>query len=528
MIKKLNKVLESPYFWFLFFLLASVVYFYPFLRNPAFNLIDDGHSLKVAKEISTGDFSNIVEVSNGRFRSMYWMYFVVVYLIGGDNPFYFWVGQTFIVTMTLFLIWYLVKNKLSKNVFANSLPFLISLFFFIPEVSENLYRLGTGEVRQMFFSLLFLIWLKNNQIDKWPNYIGYLIFFLAILTKETSIMLLPLLVIYKLPFIISGIKKNNKHICNILFFSVITLFFYLFINALKEGSTYGSNFSINWSEIKYNILVSRITMKELFYILFFLFSLTFSRFVFFLREKIVLRKIEANFLFTIIIKFLKDNILEVAFFTGVLESLFFVFSWEFQLGRYYYPVYIFLLLYAVSELEKSIAKLRNIKLINKFIFMLIPLLIMILSYFFFFQHMSPNFKNKLDENYKIKQRWFQDYQNSYAIIENLLSWSCHTIYTTVSDYEVIYELGLYGNRLSIKKNNCKIYSSSFKTEENFKNFYYSENVIEDFIQDEDKNKILISKDPIDNLDMNYFHRSVYSSDNLDAINTVEWEVWKEK
>ena len=290
----MNKIIKKYYILiiFLFFLAVSSIYFWPFLRNPAFNLIDDGMSLQVSKKIISGDFSNFIEINSGRVRPLYWIYFSLIYIVSGINPLGFWIGQTIVVSATLFSLWYLLTSNVSiKSWKIHLIVLVLPIIFFIPAVSENLYRLGTAEVRQLLFIILFLIWMKKSVERNIPNWPGFLLFLLALLTKETSIFLAPLLIIFYLPYIVkeyltkSKIKKHKEKICFLIFFGFFTLIYYSFLSTIKDSSSYASGFGLDLSQLKLNFLISRLEMNEIYYLLLILLTLGITRLFLFLKEK---------------------------------------------------------------------------------------------------------------------------------------------------------------------------------------------------------------------------------------------------
>lgn len=529
MIKKINKILSSPFFWLLLFLLSSIIYFWPFLVHPAFNLIDDGVSLRVSNELLSGNFSSLVETGAGRLRPIYWIYFSFIYLISGTNPIGYWLAQAFVFSLTLFSIWYLIRDGLS-GVFSKVFGFILLLLFFIPAVSENLYRLGTAEVRQMLFVIIFMIWMKkfiNSTIPKW---IGFFVFFLAIFTKETSIFLLPLFAVYLFPFLLKNFKKYKKFVCSLLFFSFATLVIYSLITAMKEVSSYTSSFAVSWPQIKFNILISRLAMKEVYYLLILLFSLSFLRFIFYLINMNVFKSKKENYIFLVLIKFWQDNSILIATLIGLFASLFFVFSWQHQLGRYYYPVYLFLFIYFFIEVDKSIKLFLESKSLLRIIIIFLPLLTIALSYLVVFQRVRPDFNEYLVLNKAVKRRWFGDYQNSYSIINKLIISDSDTIYTLIDDLEVVYELSLFANKLNFNENKIQSYSPNIQAADSYQYINLSANVVNDFLTEESDNKILVTTESRPaNLDKSIFEKEVISNALLDQYSDrSNWVIWRKK
>ena len=530
MNKKILKILNSSYFWLLFFLLASIVYFWHFLMHPAFNLIDDGMTLKISREILSGNFNSLIEIESGRIRPFYWIYFSLIYLLSGNYPIGYWFGQTLMFSLSLFSIWYLIRIEPKNNKWIKYFyGFPLLILFFVPAISENLCRLGTAEVRQMLFIILFMIWMVKNTMGRLQEWIGLLFFFLATLTKETSLMLLPMFFIYIIPFLLTNFKKYRKQLWTLLLFSFFSLAFFLLGIALKENSEYSSNFSINWPQIKYNILISRHTMREIYYLLTIFLSFTLARIILYFKNKKTFYKKEKSYILKILINFWKKNSILIAVLTGLFVSLFFVFSWQYQLNRYYYPVFIFLFIYMLLELNSLIFVFFDSSPKEKILLITLPIIVGLSSYFTVFQMVSPNYLKYISENRIVKRRWFVEYQNSYSIIGYLLKTNYQVIYTLIDDLEVVHELSLFANKLDFNKSRIESYSTNKEAAENSKYINYSTRVVNDFVQDQRQNKILITVNSKPaHLDETVYKKEKISNSLLKQYSDRDgWVIWRE-
>lgn len=517
-------------FVFIFFLLSSVIYFWPFLQFPAFNLIDDGTSIKVSKEFISGNFEYLIESQNGRVRPLYWMYFTTIYFFSGINPLGFWISQTLVFSLTLFSIWYLLANNLNKTKWP---PYLIALsslvFYFIPEISENLFRLGTAEVRQMLLIIWFVIWMKNQTKKNSKNWIGFLLFLASLFSKETSILLLPMILIYMLPHIITNFKTHKNKICSLLFLSFVSIIFYSFLSALKETQSYSSSFNISFEQIKLNLLISRLGVNEIYYLIFIITTLFIIRLYFKLVEKNVFNSKKENYIFKVLLEFWKENSLEISIVVGLFTSLFFVFSWEHQLGRYYYPVYIFLFIYLIIELKKTIKIFTETKRFkHKIILILLPLFILPLLYLTVFQKTAPNLNKYIAYNQQIKKLWYSDYQNSYSIIKILMSEDLDTMYTLIDDYEVVYELGFFANKADFNFHKIETISTNMDISSKYNYFTYSSDIKNDFEKDKSKAAILLTTESKNlDLDKSIYKQEVISNDFLKKHSQrPSWVIWR--
>ena len=91
-VKKYSHVLElillySP-------VLVAVLVMLPRLLSPQFGLFDDGRGLvTLDKFINYGVWDMSVDILEGRYRPMYWLWFGLFYKLAGDNPLWFFFGN---------------------------------------------------------------------------------------------------------------------------------------------------------------------------------------------------------------------------------------------------------------------------------------------------------------------------------------------------------------------------------------------------------------------------------------------------
>jgi hypothetical protein len=404
------------------------------------------------------------------------------------------------------------------------------LLFFIPAISENLYRLGTAEVRQIFLMLIFINWMTTKQYSFYNKLFGSMIFLLSILTKETSIMLLPIFIVYTFPLVLTNYKKYKYLLCYTSFLTLGSTIFYFFIIAMKEYSTYTSNLTISLPQIKNNILISRLTMSEIYYLLIILLSLTFLRFISFVLNNIRIKNLELSTFIQRFIEFWLHNNLLLSIATAILSSLFFIYSWGYQLERYYYPVYIFLFIYSFVEIIKTYELYTKIKEIKfKSLFFITPIFLIFISYFVIFQKTYPNLFNYIENNSITKNRWLNGYQRSYRIIKPILENDYEVVYATTSDYEVVYELGLYNNKFSYQKNKKEIFSPNKDVAIKYEYINYTINIKEAFIKDKSDNKILITTEDNEiSFDKDFYTKEIMLDHIKESDQRPEWVIWRKK
>ena len=279
--------------------------------------------------------SQLFEPEIGRMRPAYYLYFVVVYLVFGPLALGFWLAQAVVVLLTLIGLRKLIKivSPISDKLLIPAL----AAFLFMPAVVENTYRLGTAEPRQALFMVWLLVWLARLPIKKITAkefFIGNGLLLLTLTTKETSILLLPLIAI---SFVWMGLKNHLKKptfwILGLTLLSQVLLFFVL----MPRAQGYATSLSLSWSRIWLNIHISRLTHLPYYFLLGGGLGLSLSRW--WRADK--LQKVK---------QFWLSLLWPVIFLLGFTMSLFFVFTWEYQLERYYYLPVLFLWVFSLGEL----------------------------------------------------------------------------------------------------------------------------------------------------------------------------------
>jgi hypothetical protein len=179
----------------------------PRLLSPQFGFFDDAATLINSEGILNGTWSPTEEAAYGRFRPMYWFYYAFIYFFAGENPFWFFMGNTLLWMLTTAGLIALVHALGGNRVQAWSAAILFTL---AGTTLENAYTLSKPELQQclwMIFSILAIsVHLKTASILKEVTVIslsGSMVF-LACLSKETSVILFPISLGW---FIFSWTKK---------------------------------------------------------------------------------------------------------------------------------------------------------------------------------------------------------------------------------------------------------------------------------------------------------------------------------
>ncbi len=180
-------------------LVIAVLIMTPRLTSAQFGFLDDGYILNEVREILSGDFSMRLDLEAGRFRPFYWLYFTLIYALAGPNPFWFFFGHLIILLILIVEIRFLM-HLIGANDWQTLLTSI--LFLFSIPIIENFYTLSKGETLQLVFLLAALIWLEKlkastQKVTTWTYAVLAVISVLsAILAKETSYILMPLVILW--------------------------------------------------------------------------------------------------------------------------------------------------------------------------------------------------------------------------------------------------------------------------------------------------------------------------------------------
>lgn len=182
---------------FLFLLISKTL-------NSGFHFVDDHEVIKIKNELKSTSLSTVSENwvredlnNNGRFRPFYYIHRVVeTKLLGSD--FFLWSLYDAILFCLALIFFYLAMRNL-KFELGESIAFLIITF--IGPQSSVWWRLGPGESLGMAllgFSFYFMsksLYERKYQLYNIP-FILFLI--LASLTKESFLIIIPAITIYKI------------------------------------------------------------------------------------------------------------------------------------------------------------------------------------------------------------------------------------------------------------------------------------------------------------------------------------------
>lgn len=314
-------------------------------------LIDDGASVVFARTLFEkisgfdilGFLSQLFE-NVGRFRPVYWLYHMWVWLIGGNSYQFHHFAHMVVIGVAVFFV-YLIILELTKS---KTISFIASLFyFFIPLNTENIVRLGPQEpLVSMFFAIFFYFVIKEKK-----TLLSYLMIVLAIFTKETALALLPALFFYYIYQRRNTSKKTSKASLKYLITIGVSSIIMVLITLLRRGG-YNSNYSFDIQLIIQNLF---IYFKELSIGMSGLFSLVLGIYV----VRTLYKLIKKKKLFET-----KIDLFEFIFLGGFLCFLTIQLPWAYALTRYLMPTILFLTLFMFLEIYQIVQLLGKVKSIS--------------------------------------------------------------------------------------------------------------------------------------------------------------------
>jgi len=233
---------KTLFFLFLIVLLGIIsysnIYSHEFLWDDEF-LIQKNQFIR-----SFDNFSKIFSTCSGAgagrldnfYRPMQLVVYTIIYSLVGLKPWLFLFTNVLLHILNGVFIFFLIK-KIFKN---NFLGFLTSLFWIIHPVHTEAvtYMSGMADPLSVFFGLgSFLVYLNFKEKKQVYNLVFSLfLFLLALLSKETIIILLGLFFLYELFF--SKEKKRVSNYATLIWFFIFALgYFALRISVLNFGGT---------------------------------------------------------------------------------------------------------------------------------------------------------------------------------------------------------------------------------------------------------------------------------------------------
>jgi hypothetical protein len=183
----------------------------PRLLSPQFGFFDDATTLITSESILDGTWSLADDAYLGRFRPVYWFYYAVIYALAGQNPFWFFMGNALLLSVTTIGLIILARRLGSSRLQA---WFAGTVFVLAGSALENTYTLSKPELQQGLWLILSLLSIglstqaNSNRRKGLSLALASSTIFLACASKETSMILLPIAFAW---FLISWLlKRLNK------------------------------------------------------------------------------------------------------------------------------------------------------------------------------------------------------------------------------------------------------------------------------------------------------------------------------
>lgn len=180
--------------WVLSPCILALIIVLPRLLSPQFSLLDDGNTLRAARQLRGGNWQ-LWDLQGRRSRPIYWAFWFFVDLLANQDPIRFYVLQTvlliFLVAALILLIYVVTKNTW--------LSWLAGVLFVLSgPIIEIFYTLSKSEHLALLLLIISLIvgfnaWKARSSRKRWLHILFIALFvFMAESTKETAIVVLPI------------------------------------------------------------------------------------------------------------------------------------------------------------------------------------------------------------------------------------------------------------------------------------------------------------------------------------------------
>jgi hypothetical protein len=195
---RLETSLLSRY-WIYTPLLICILIMLPRLISPHFGLMDDGRALTIAQGIVHGKWDLSWDVIAGRARPVYWTAFAFWYLLAGDHPFWYFLGNLIVFSATTYLLIWLVRTLGGSR---HQAWFTGLVFTLSTSIIEDVYTLSKAEnfqVLLMLGSIGLVVQAarsaKGTRVWLLLASASFLLL-VASFTKESTLLLLPIAIVW--------------------------------------------------------------------------------------------------------------------------------------------------------------------------------------------------------------------------------------------------------------------------------------------------------------------------------------------
>ena len=246
-------------------LALAILVMLPRLAFPLFGFLDDGFTLKTARELTSTPPHLIGALTaagdTGRFFPVYWLYYSWIYWLGGTNPLWFYVANAVVLLVITGSITSFVWYRTSSMIQASSAGML---FVLSGPTLESFYtnsKQGPPAVALLAMSLLLLVAHSTAQNHS-ARVLAGIGMFLALLaancTMETSVVVAGIAIAWavsaRLGLPAAGDKLSPSSTATMAWIGVLAVvaWYFLrsrFLHASLTSGTYTSGYKLEWRQV---------------------------------------------------------------------------------------------------------------------------------------------------------------------------------------------------------------------------------------------------------------------------------------
>ena len=198
-VHEMDKQLNISKRWLYIPMMIGILLMLPRICSAEFGFLDDAGVLVKSRNLINGEWNQLLEHGNGRFRPFYWLYPTLIFSLVHLKPEWYFIGNLLLLVGTTASILILANRVTGSRFIA-----LWSGIFFVLSgpVIENYYTLSKGEPLQIAWILISLLALGGFSRLKSRKsrgaFLGLLVLLtlLAITSKETSLVMVPISIIW--------------------------------------------------------------------------------------------------------------------------------------------------------------------------------------------------------------------------------------------------------------------------------------------------------------------------------------------
>jgi branched-subunit amino acid transport protein len=167
----------------------------PRLLSPQFGFFDDAITILASRKIAQGTWNIDHRADAGRFTPVYFLSYALIYLLGGESPFWSFIAMTLIFFGITISLIYLVYNLTSSKQQAWMAGMLFALS---GPIIESFYTLSKAEPLQTIWIILSLLLMglytrAQSRLKKIAAIsVTSFALIMAIASKETSLVMIPI------------------------------------------------------------------------------------------------------------------------------------------------------------------------------------------------------------------------------------------------------------------------------------------------------------------------------------------------